>query len=79
MFFLSELDVSDSFHSLGPERSVYIFLQQKYNELYNIIRGGSRNFKTVGRVPGAVEFLGSGYCFDTHSHILYLFYNESRE
>ena len=26
--------------------------------------GGSRNFKTVSRGPCAVEFLGSGVCFD---------------
>ena len=26
--------------------------------------GGSRNFKTGERDPGAVEFLGSGDCFD---------------
>ena len=25
---------------------------------------GTRNFKTGGRGPGAVEFLRSGYCFD---------------
>ena len=28
------------------------------------ISGGSRNFKTERRGPGAVEFLGSEVCFD---------------
>ena len=32
---------------------------------------GSRNFKTGGRGPGAVEFLGSGVCFDALSNIPY--------
>ena len=32
------------------------------HRIYN--SGGSRNFKTGGRGPDAVEFLGSGVCFD---------------
>ena len=37
------------------------------------ICGGSRNFKTGGRGPGAVESYGSGDCFDAPSHITYWF------
>ena len=35
--------------------------------------GGSRNFNTRERGPGAVEFLGSADCFDTPSSIPYVF------
>ena len=35
--------------------------------------GRSRNFKTWGRSPGAVEFLGSGDYFDAPSHTFYVF------
>ena len=32
--------------------------------------GRSRNIKTEGRGPGAVDFLGSGNCFDAPLHML---------
>lgn len=32
----------------------------------------SRNFRTRGRGPGSVKFLGSGDCFNFLSHILYV-------
>ena len=38
--------------------SHYLFLCTKY------ISGGSRNFKTGGRGPGAIGFLRSGDCVD---------------
>ena len=37
-----------------------------------VANGGSRNFKTGGRGPSAVEFLGSGYWFDAPQHKLYI-------
>ena len=36
---------------------------------FNNCSGGSRNFKTQGRGPDAVELLGSGTCFDAPLHI----------
>ena len=36
-------------------------------------RDVSRNFKTGGRSRGAIDFMRSGYYFDTPSHIPYLF------
>ena len=42
-------------------------------ELTNI-RGGSRNFKTGGRGPGAVEFLGLGFVLmPLHIYPIYVF------
>ena len=40
--------------------------------------GGSRNFKTGGRGPGAVEFLGSGVCL-MPLHTYPFFCSESKE
>ena len=37
------------------------------------ISGESRNFKTVGRGPVAVEFLSFGVCFNAPSHIPLVF------
>ena len=49
-------------------------LFRSYESLRGLIdnSGGSRNFKTGGRGPGAVEFVGSGVCFDAPSHIPYV-------
>ena len=37
------------------------------------LSGGSRNFRTGVRGPVAIEFLGSGDCFDAPSYIPYIF------
>ena len=45
--------------------------QKKILKVY--ISGGSRNFKTGGRSPSAVDFLESWDCFDAPQHIPFAF------
>ena len=51
-------------HDVAPDTldRVYIHSNPLIYSKYSVeFRGGSRNFKTGGRGPGAVEFLGLGF------------------
>ena len=52
-------------------RSTFILTLHKV--VLNVNQWRIQEFQNQGCGPGALEFLGSGYCFDTPSHILYLF------
>ena len=67
-------------HRLADLNRVDLLWEQVGSISYvSLISGGSRNFKTGGRGPGAVEFLGFGGLFLCPLHTYPMFCSECRD